>query len=284
MRRVLNTPSFLPGGATEEQSRKKRERQKLIVRTKKGHVHYGMCFALNRNAPGFHLDLQDKNGRPLNRTLHVSFDDIKAVFYVKSFDGRFNPEDFQPISVSRNQPIAIEFEDNEVLLGRPVHATWRDEPRFYVVPEEQDTNNIMVLVERNAIKAIHDLNEYKKQRQEEFSAYVKAHRKPGMSKEECIGDFYFSQKDYKNALRHYRSARGQEELTETLKKKLCAAKYNLGMRHIKQRDYAKALQLMELALKVDPTHPKALQKAKQLRTHIAKHKSDPILEEHNPLL
>ena len=271
-------------GASEEPTRQRRERNKLIVRNKKGEIYYGMCFALNKNATGFHLDLQSKNGLPLNRTLHIMFNDIKAVFYVKSFDGRFNPEEYPQDTIPRNPPVAIEFEDGETVLGRPVHASWREEPRFFIMPEEQDSNNIMILVERSAVASIHDLDEYKKQRQEEFSSYVKQHRKPGMSKEECVGDYYFSKRDYKNALRHYRNVREQEGSSESLKKKLCATKYNLGMRHIKQKDYAKALHFMELALKVDPTHEQASRKAKQLKAHIAKHKSDPVFEEHNPLL
>ena len=271
-------------GAAEEPARQKRERNKLIVRTKKGEIFYGMCFALNKNTSGFHLDLQNKNGLPLNQTKHVMFNDIKAVFYVKSFDGRYNPNDYQQELVPKNQPVAVEFEDGETVLGRPVHASWREDPRFFVMPEETDSNNIMILVERSAVAAIHDLIEYKKQRQNEFSDYVKQHRKPGMSKEECIGDFYFSSKDYKNALRHYRVAREQEGLTDALKKKICAAKYNLSMRYIKQKDYARALQLMELLLKVDPAHEQALHKYKQLKAHIAKKTSESSSGEHNPLL
>ncbi len=299
---MLDRLGTAEGDASQEYSRQKRERQKLIVRTKKGDVYYGMCFALNKNAQSFHLDLQDKSGRPLNSTKHIMFSAIKAVFYVKSFDGRFNPEERQEMVMSRHAPVAITFEDEEVLIGRPVHATWRDEPRFFVVPEGQDTNNLMMLVERSAVKTIQDFETYKKKRNQEFTEFLKKHRKPGMSKEECIGDFYFSKHDYKNALRHYRNARESEELTASLKKKLCAAKYNLAMRHIKQKDYKKALRLMEMALEIDPNHEKTLHKIKQLRAHIAKKRSElgsstrsgtsfssssessPDFEEHNPLL
>ena len=281
---MLEKPEVKIWGAQEEPTRQKRERQKLIVRTKKGERYYGMCFALNKNSPGFHLDLQNKNGLPLNRTQHVLFNDIKAVFYVKSFDGRFNPEEFQPESIPRNKIVAIEFDDGETVLGRPVHATWQEDPRFFVVPEERDSNNIMILVERSAINAIHDVEDYKKQRHQEFSDYVRKNRKPGTSKEECIGDYYFSNRNYKDALRYYRTAKDQDGLTDSLRKKLCASMYNLGMRYIKQKDYPRALKVMDHALDIDPNHDQCLRKAKQLKAHIAKHQSDPVIEEHNPLL
>ncbi len=281
---MLDKPEVRQWGVSDEQSRQKRERNKLIVRTKKGEIYYGMCFALNKNSQGFHLDLQNKNGMPLNKTQHVLFNDIKAVFYVKSFDGRFNPEEYQPESIPVNPPIAIEFGDGETLLGRPVHATWRDDPRFFIIPEERDGNNIMILVERSAVTAIHDVEEYKKKRQSEFSEYVRQNRKPGMSKEECIGDFYFHERDYKNAMRHYITARDESGITESLKKKMCATFYNLGMRYIKQKEYVKALQMMENALKLESGHEQALRKAKQLKAHMEKHTINTPFEEHNPLL
>ncbi len=272
-------------GLSEERMQR-RERQKLIVRTKAGDVYYGMCFALNKNAAGFHLDLQDKNGRPKNRTRHIPFDTLKAVYYVRSFDGRFNPEERHEMVVSRQESVAVIFEDEDVLRGRPMHASWHEEPRFFVIPEEQDSNNVMVLVERSAVKSIQDLDQYKKQRHAEFSAYVKKHRRPGMHSDECAGDFYFSKHDYKNALRHYRVAREAEGLTDSLKQKLCAAQYNLSLRYIKQKDYAKSLQLMELVLRIDPSHEKAMHKSEQLRAHIARKRSgegsesDPDFDSH----
>jgi len=280
---MLEKPEVRIWGAAEEPTREKRKRNKLIVRSKKGEIYYGMCFALNKNAPGFHLDLQSKSGVPLNRTQHILFNDIKAVFYVKSFDGRFAPGDTESQLSPRGKPVAIEFDDGETVLGRPVHATWQDDPRFFLIPEEKDGNNIMILVERSAVRAINDADDYKKQRQSIFSDYVRKHKKPGMSKEECIGDFYFSERDYKNALRHYRTAQEQEGVTDSLKKKLCVSLYNLGMRYIKQKDYARALKVMDRALEVDPAHEQCKRKAKQLKAHIAKHHSDPTSDDHNPL-
>lgn len=272
---MLDDQSFISGNGTAREQytplRHKRDRQKLVVRNKKGDVAQGMCFAFNKNAPGFHLDLQDKKGTPLNRTVHIPFDSIKAVFFVKSFDGRFNPDDFSDIEMPSHTPIAVEFEDGEVIVGRPLHNHWKDEPRFYLVPEKNDTNNLTILIERSAVKTIHDAADYNRKQRHEFHEFIRTHLQEGMSREECMGDYYFSKQDYREAIRQYRIAIEAAGLTDKLKKKACAAQYNLGIHYIKKKDYLKALRMMETVLSLDSGHEQARHKAQQLRTHIAKH-------------
>lgn len=249
----------------------RREGQKLVVRTKKGEVYCGMSFDMNRKVPEFHLDLQNVKGESQNRTIHICFKDVKAVFYVKSFDGHFILEDFEAWPLPDVNPIAIQFEDGEVLIGRPAHATWNEESRFYILPERQDGNNLMVLIERSAVTAIHDARSYIRQQHLEYEKYKAQHLKPGMLEEECRGDFYFSRHDYNNALRHYRIVRDKDPVNSRIRTKMCAAKYNLGVRHIRNRDYEQALHFMKLVLKIDPLHPQAREKAAQLQAHIARH-------------
>lgn len=272
---MLQRPAFLQDeSAAREQYtplRHKRERQKLVVRTKKGDVVYGMCFALNRAAPSFHLDVLDRHGKTTDRTMHIHFEDLKAVFFVKSFDGKFDPEEYASQTPPPTKEIAVEFEDGEVLIGRPVHTTWENEPRFYIMPDDKESNNLLALVERSAIKAIHDGHRHKKRLQRELDVFIENHMKPGMSHEECMGDYYFWKHDYRNAARNYRTARENDEDNAHLKKKLCAARYNLAVRHVKQKDYARALQLMERILEIDPRHRHALDKARKLREYLAKH-------------
>lgn len=267
--------SFAGSGAQESSGlitpfQSRRERQKLVVRTKKGEVYCGMSFDMNRKVPEFHLDLQNVKGESLNRTIHIAFDDVKAVFYVKSFDGHFIPEDFQPWPLPEVQAIAVEFQDGEVLIGRPAHKTWNDEARFYIIPEKQDGNNMMVLIERSAVAAVHDAKSYVRRQHQEFEKYKAEHMKVGVPEDECKGDFYFSRHDYNNALRHYRIVHEKDPADTRVVRKMCAAKYNLGVRHIRNRDYEQALHFMHLVLKLDPAHPQAREKAAQLQAHIAR--------------
>lgn len=250
----------------------RRERQKLVVRMKKGEVHCGMSFDLNRKMPEFHLDLQNLKGESLNRTVRIAFEEVKAVFYVKSFDGHFIADDFQAWHLPDIRPIAIKFFDGEALMGRPAHASWKEEDRFYLLPEKQDGNNMMILVERSAVESIHDAKSYMQQQQRAYETFKQEHMKPGMPEEECRGDFHFSRQEYNDAMRCYRIVRDKEPVNERIVRKICAARYNLGVRHIRNRDYEQALHDMYLVLKLDPHHTHAREKVVQLEAHIAKHR------------
>ncbi len=268
--RTSNAPN---DGRNQEQVtpfKSKRERQKLVVRTQKGEIFYGVSYDLNRKMPGFHLDVQNVHGESQNRTINIAFQDIKAVFYVKSFDGHFIAENFESPPMSGERPVAIMFNDGEVIIGRPVHHQWKEEARFYLWPEDQGGNNMMILVERSAVSSIYDAEAYIKKQREEYERYKQSHLKPGMSEEECRGDFAFTKRNYTEALRCYRIVREKNMANPRLKHKMCAARYNLGIRYIRNRDYPQALHCMELVLKVDPTHSPAREKAAQLHAHMAK--------------
>ena len=74
----------------QKQSLSRPDRQRLVVHMKDDEVHLGVCFALNLNSDGFHLDLVDKRGQPQEKTIFVPYVDFKAVYSVKSFDGKFD--------------------------------------------------------------------------------------------------------------------------------------------------------------------------------------------------
>ncbi len=242
--------------------------QKVVVHTKAGELAYGVCTAFNPNAPVFHLSMHDKQGDDLNRTEPFAFDSVKAVFYVKSYDGQFDPKCHSAMPLPPMEPMVIEFLDGEVLAGRPVQLHWEEDAHFYFMPEQRESNNILVLVERSAVKAIYDYEQYRMHRQSAYNAFARTHFKPGMSQDECLGDFFFSEHDYKNALHHYIMARERETSNDRIKKKLCAAKYNLGARHIQHKDYVSALAFMEQVLAMDPEHEEARRKAEQLRERL----------------
>lgn len=261
MGRIQETPTPIRKG-----------RQKLVVRTKKGEVFYGITFGLNRKMPDFTFELWKKTGEPLNRTLRINFEEIKAIFYVKSFDGRFDESAFTEFYFPDTRPIIVKFFDGEAITGYTTHAHWMDEPRFFLIPEEQGGNNLMVLVERSAVESIQDAHTYAKKQREAFAEYKKQHASTGHSEQEIWGDFHFRNHEYGDASRCYRQIMAIDPDNTRVRKKLCAAKYNLGIRQIKRHDYAQALRFMELVLELDPHHPQALEKATQLRAHIAKHK------------
>jgi tetratricopeptide (TPR) repeat protein len=246
-----------------------RRRQKLVVRSRDGKVAFGFTLSLNKSAEGFHMELVDKHNQSLGKSVYVQFKDIKAVFYVKSFDGRFDPDKYDHSKPDNGVPLVLIFEDGEIAKGYSLGPGYAREPRFFFTPEESDSNNLGMLVERAAVAQILSPEEYKKLQHDEVETYVSQHAKPGTSREELLGDFQFGKHEYLQALRHYREVREKEDSAH-IRKKLCTAKYNVAVCHIRQRDYQRALRYMELVLELDPTHEQALRKVDQLREHLAK--------------
>ena len=248
-----------------------RRRQKLVVHTRDGKIAYGFTLVMNKHTDGFNLELVDKHNQPLRKAAHFEFKDLKAVFYVKSFDGKFDPAKYDHAMPDDGVPLVLIFQDGEIVKGHTNGHGWTREPRFYFVPEESTSNNLGMLVERAATAQILTPEGYKKMQETELEDFVTQHSKDGVSREELLGDFEFSKHNYLQALRHYREVREQHDGPH-IRKKLCTAKYNVAVCHIRQRDYQRALRYMELVLKLDPTHEQARRKVDQLREHLVKHR------------
>ena len=129
--------------------------QKVVVRTRDGEV-----------IPGF------ANPGGMNNTLKIitqqgkeqkfSIDKLKAVFFVKDFQG--NPE-YDEIKFLNKQAVSsmiwarVEFFDGEVLEGKiPNNMELISSPGFYLSPSDQDTNNRRVWVVKSALKNFTFLN------------------------------------------------------------------------------------------------------------------------------
>lgn len=256
------------------------ERQRLVVRMNSGDTLYGVCFALNIKHDAFHLDLVDKRGQPQGKTKRVAFKDLKAIYYVKSFDGNFDQ------SIAYREPhvpgpaVVVEFADGEILRGNTFNNYREDQPRFYVIPEDDKSNNISVLVERAAVVGVYDPETYREQKHHALEAYVKEHCKGDIQREECVGDYYFQQHDYQRSLKHYKAQVRESGDAPRLMKKMLSAQYNIGINHIKAHHYERALEYMEAILAVDPDNAKANQKAVKLRAALERRRKHKL--QHSP--
>ncbi|HOJ67776.1 MAG TPA: tetratricopeptide repeat protein [Candidatus Hydrogenedentes bacterium] len=252
------------------ESTERRTRQRLVVHARNGKVLYGFSLSLNKNADAFVLDLVDRNNVSLGRSIKVPFADLKGVFYVKSFDGRFDPSLFPHVIPEGGVPIVLEFADGEIISAYASSTKSLEEPRFYVVPQDERSNNLGILVERSALTGLYRAEEYRQRLKTEFEAYARLKADAGLSRNELLGDFYFERHHYIRALQHYleaaKEAGGEER---RLMKKICAARYNIGICHMRQRDYEKALNYMEQVLKLNPAYEPALKQAGRLREKLA---------------
>lgn len=263
-----------PGPYQQDQgiSKEKRSRPRLVVHTKTGKVAYGFCLSLNKNADAFNLELVDKENVSLGKSMNVAFGDVKGVFTVKSFDGRFDPSAFVHEMPPDVVPVVLEFFDGEVISGY-ASPKYTQEARFFFYPDDTNGNNISVLVERTALTSAMAPKEYKRKLHQEFEAFMANHvQRPNESKTELEGDFYFDKGNYFKALKHYREVEESGEPSSRLQRKVCATLYNVAVCHIRKHDYDRAIRYMEMVLARDPSHESALKRLSQLREHVSKRK------------
>jgi hypothetical protein len=251
--------------------RRRRPRQRLVVRYADGRCIYGVSYALNPRDPGFHLDLVDATGAPLEKTELIQFQDLKAVFLVKSFDGRFDKKVRYKEWTPEGGEVVVKFRDGEVIRGFLLRRYNPNEPRFHLIPQDPETNNISVLVEVAATEGVYTPEEYEEVLAREREAHKEMSGPATLSQEEGLGDFYFETRNYDAAREQYRLASVKFPQLSRLRKKRLLTEYNVAIQHIKRHEYDKALACMEIIVKSDPHNERVLKKVAQLR-HIIKRK------------
>ncbi|MFO7974969.1 MAG: hypothetical protein R6V12_10085 [Candidatus Hydrogenedentota bacterium] len=254
------------------EARRKHPRQRLVVHYKDGRIQYGVCFALNPQDAGFHLDTMTREGATTGETVQVRFNELKAVFQVKSFDGQFDSRQKYPEYHPEGGERICEFQDGEVIRGFTLRPYDADTERFFLIPTDSSSNNISILVERSALVDVYTPEEYEQKRLQEIEERKKENVPGDVTHEESMGDFYFETRNYPAALQQYKAATKAQPRSARLRKKILATEYNIAVQFIKRRDYEKALDGMEKILEVDPSNPHARKKVAQLRRIIEKEK------------
>jgi tetratricopeptide (TPR) repeat protein len=253
-----------------DESRRRHPRQRMVVRYRDGKREYGVCYALNLKESGFHLDLVDTTGNSLGQTSNVQFRNLKAIFLVKSWDGKFDKTATYPEWVAEGQELVVKFKDGEMLRGFALRRHMEEEPRFYVIPAGAVSNNLAILIERDAAEFIYTAEEYGKLAAKERESIREEGAAPDLSQEETQGDFYFETKNYPAAMRNYQIASARFPQSRRLRKKILMAQYNVGVEFIKRHEYDKALTCLETILKTDPQNERVAKKVSQLRRIIEK--------------
>lgn len=256
----------------QEQARARHPRQRLVVRYADGRTEYGVCFALNPKETSFHLDRVDEKGASTGKTVQVRFADLKAVFQVKSFDGKFDRSEHHTPPLETGDELVVEFRDGEVIRGHTQRNYDPDSPRFFLVPRDHKTNNLSVLVERKAVAHVYTPEEHKLRKDRARAERREHPRGIDLSQEETTGDFYFETRNYDAALEQYEVAIRKYPHVGRLRRKILASQYNIGVQFIKKHEYDTALVFMDKVLEADPGNSHAGKKAHQLRRIIERKK------------
>lgn len=130
-------------------------RPAAVVHFKNGEIEKGFTDNFSFFCETFDLVKMDKQTKEETQTLEIRLEDLKAVFFVKDFDG--NP-DYQPNHNTERygfgDRVEVVFQDDETLVGYTTRYK-EDNKGFILYPADPKTNNDVVAVIRSAARSIH---------------------------------------------------------------------------------------------------------------------------------
>jgi len=130
------------------------QRPKVIVRHQDGRVTKGFTLDFSPGRPKFHITPVGEN----QQMFEISTNSLKAVFYVKSFEGDsgLNHSLSTPTAESLPQQglkLKVTFKDGEEMLGT-CNGYSPDRPGFFMLPAGDDGNNMRVYVVKAATASV----------------------------------------------------------------------------------------------------------------------------------
>ena len=114
---------------------------KIVIRYADGKVKKGTTEDFFPNKNVFHIRDND-NGE----SLKISIESLKAVFFVKSFEGDCNRQKRNDIDrVGLGKKIKVCFKDTEVLIGY-TQGYSKERVGFILFPADPDSNNVKAFI------------------------------------------------------------------------------------------------------------------------------------------
>ena len=121
----------------------------VVARFLDGRVMKGKTLDMDPSRPTFHLR------NPLHPPVEIKLVELKALFFVKDLSG--DPKHVEAMDLETedsrargSQPIEVEFADGERVVGLTVRYP-PVRPFFYVLPADERSNNIRILVNKAAV-------------------------------------------------------------------------------------------------------------------------------------
>lgn len=133
----------------------------VVARYRNGKMVKGITYDFGPQKKGFHVvELEGEEGKPGGKVSEVLFSELKAVFFVKSLEGRKGPPSLKDLLEKEDEEeppgflkVKVTFFDGETLVG----TTYGFNPEregFFVIPMERESNNLRIFVISGAIKNI----------------------------------------------------------------------------------------------------------------------------------
>jgi hypothetical protein len=125
---------------------------RVVARYQDGRLVKGISMDVDPARPSFHVR------PPEGKTVEVKLTDLKALFFVRTLDG--NPERKEVLkadpadSRARGSTlVSLRFTDGEEMMGLTIRFP-PNRPYFFIVPVDPASNNIRILVNRDAVASM----------------------------------------------------------------------------------------------------------------------------------
>ena len=125
--------------------------KQIVVRYLDGRILKGTPATWDIESDGFSLLPRDSLPGS-DEEIFVSFADLKAVYFVRDFDGQIGKKIVSPASQIRGIHMKLTFHDGEVVDGYTSEGYTPTSERFYFFPADQSGNTISMVVERDNLK------------------------------------------------------------------------------------------------------------------------------------
>jgi hypothetical protein len=127
---------------------------KIVIHYQDGRLVKGITNDFFPNKDSFHLIPADTS--PGNKPLDVSVPELKAVFFVRNFDGNPHYEDKKEFDPAKNligRKIKVTFKDGELMVGI-TNGYDPNRPGFFVTPVDPISNIDRCFVVKSATREV----------------------------------------------------------------------------------------------------------------------------------
>jgi hypothetical protein len=131
----------------------------VVARYRDGKIVRGVTHDFGPQKKVFHVStIGEEGGGGEGKAHEIHFSELKAVFFVKTLEGRKGPPPLKGLMEDKLESPAslkmrITFFDGEVLVGT-THGYTPNREGFFVAPLEKDSNNLRVFVISSAVKKV----------------------------------------------------------------------------------------------------------------------------------
>ena len=132
----------------------------VVAKYRDGRMIKGVTYNFGPEKKAFHvIPLTDEKEGGTRKGVEVVLSELKAIFFVKSLEGRKGPLSLEGLlEVDEKEDasavkLKVTFHDGETLVGI-THGYSREKEGFFIVPLEKESNNLRIFVIFSSAKEI----------------------------------------------------------------------------------------------------------------------------------